>query len=310
MYLIKPKFWGKKNSILSLILIPLSMLLICFVYFKKKLTKIVDFEIPIICVGNLYLGGTGKTPLSILIGNELSKKGINPVIVRKFYENHNDEHQILKKYFQNNIFIKNRHDGIAEAIQKGFDSVILDDGLQDYRIKKNFSIICFNQKQLIGNGRVIPAGPLRENFSVVKDADVILINGKRDHNFEKKILDYNSKIDIFYSKYKFINFKEFKNKNIFAFAGIGNPENFFELISNHGLNLKKKWAFPDHYEFKKSEIDKILDEAKNNDYKIVTTEKDYYRLNNNNKKKIKYAKIELEIENKDKFINKILNIYD
>ena len=310
MYLIKPKFWGKKNSILSLILIPLSMLLICFVYFKKKLTKIVDFEIPIICVGNLYLGGTGKTPLSILIGNELSKKGINPVIVRKFYENHNDEHQILKKYFQNNIFIKNRQNGIAEAIQKGFDSVILDDGLQDYRIKKNFSIICFNQKQLIGNGRVIPAGPLRENFSVVKDADVILINGKRDHNFEKKILDYNSKIDIFYSKYKFLNFKEFKNKKIFAFAGIGNPENFFELISNHGLNLKKKWAFPDHYEFKKSEIDKILDEAKNNDYKIVTTEKDYYRLNNNNKKKIKYAKIELEIENKDKFINKILNIYD
>ena len=310
MYLIKPKFWGKKNSILSLILIPLSMLLICFVYFKKKLTKIVDYEIPIICVGNLYLGGTGKTPLSILIGNELSKKGINPVIVRKFYEKHNDEHQILKKYFQNNIFIKNRQNGIAEAIQKGFDSVILDDGLQDYRIKKNLSIICFNQKQLIGNGRVIPAGPLRENFSVVKDADVILINGKKDHNFEKIILDYSSRIDIFYSKYKFVNFKEFKNKKLFAFAGIGNPENFFELISNHGLNLKKKWAFPDHYEFKKSEIDKILNEAENNDYEIVTTEKDYYRLNNNNKKKIKYAKIELEIENKDKFINKILNIYD
>ena len=100
MYLIKPKFWGKKNSILSLILIPLSMLLICFVYFKKKLTKIVDYEIPIICVGNLYLGGTGKTPLSILIGNELSKKGINPVIVRKFYEKHNDEHQILKNIFK------------------------------------------------------------------------------------------------------------------------------------------------------------------------------------------------------------------
>ena len=230
--------------------------------------------------------------------------------MRKFYENHNDEHQILKKYFQNNIFIKNRHDGIAEAIQKGFDSVILDDGLQDYKIKKNFSIICFNQKQLIGNGRVIPAGPLRENFSVVKDADVILINGKKDHNFEKIILDYSSRIDIFYSKYKFVNFKEFKNKKLFAFAGIGNPENFFELISNHGLNLKKKWAFPDHYEFKKSEIDKILNEAENNDYEIVTTEKDYYRLNNNNKKKIKYAKIELEIENKDKFINRILNIYD
>ena len=310
MYLIKPKFWERKNSILSLILVPISMLLICFVYFRKKFTKIVNYEIPIICVGNLYLGGTGKTPLSILIGEELTKKSINPVIVRKFYKNHNDEHQMLTKYFQNNIFMEDRKNGIAEAIHRGFDTVILDDGLQDYRIKKNFNIICFNQKQLIGNGRVIPAGPLRENLSVVKDANVILINGKKDHDFEKKIFHHNNSIDIFYSKYKFINFQKFENKKLFAIAGIGNPENFFELILKHGLNLKKKRAFPDHYEFKKSEIDEILDEAKNNDYKIITTEKDYYRLDCDSKKKIEYAKIELEIENKEKFINKILNIYD
>ena len=310
MYLIKPKFWEKKNSILSLILLPLSMLFIFFVYFKKKLTKIVNYEIPVICVGNLYLGGTGKTPLSILIGEELTKKGINPAIVRKFYKNHNDEHQMLTKYFQNNIFMKDRKSGIIEAIQRGFDTVILDDGLQDYRIKKNFNIICFNQKQLIGNGRVIPAGPLREDLSTVKDANVILINGKKDHNFEKKIFYHNNNIDIFYSKYKFVNFQKFENKKLFAIAGIGNPENFFELILKHGLNLKKKRAFPDHYKFKKSEIDEILDEAKNSDYKIITTEKDYYRLDYDSKKKIEYAKIELEIENKDKFINKILSIYD
>ena len=310
MYLIKPKFWEKKNSILSLILLPLSMLFIFFVYFKKKLTKIVNYEIPVICVGNLYLGGTGKTPLSILIGEELTKKGINPAIVRKFYKNHNDEHQMLTKYFQNNIFMRDRKSGIIEAIQRGFDTVILDDGLQDYRIKKNFNIICFNQKQLIGNGRVIPAGPLREDLSTVKDANVIVINGKKDHNFEKKIFYHNNNIDIFYSKYKFVNFQKFENKKLFAIAGIGNPENFFELILKHGLNLKKKRAFPDHYKFEKSEIDEILDEAKNSDYKIITTEKDYYRLDYDSKKKIEYAKIELEIENKDKFINKILSIYD
>ena len=74
--------------------------------------------------------------------------------------------------------------------------------------------------------------------------------------------------------------------------------------------MKKKRAFPDHYKFEKSEIDEILDEAKNSDYKIITTEKDYYRLDYDSKKKIEYAKIELEIENKDKFINKILSIYD
>ncbi len=310
MNLEKPNFWNRKNSFLSLILLPLSIFVIIFVYFKKKLTKVVDYKIPVICVGNLYLGGTGKTPLTISIGSELLKKGKKPVIIRKFYKNHYDEHQILKKYFQNNILIRSRTDGITEAIRKGFDTVILDDGLQDYKINKNFSIICFNHIQLIGNGRVIPAGPLRENLSAVKDADMILINGKKNDSFEKKIFSYNKEINIFYSKYNFVNFEDFKNKKLFAFAGIGNPQSFFELISNNGLNLEKKKVFPDHYKFEQSEIDKIVNVAKNNNYTIITTEKDYYRLSNDNKKNIEFAKIELEIENKEKFINKILSIYD
>jgi len=310
MNLEKPNFWNRKNSFLSLILLPLSIFVIIFVYFKKKLTKVVDYKIPVICVGNLYLGGTGKTPLTISIGSELLKKGKKPVIIRKFYKNHYDEHQILKKYFQNNILIRSRTDGITEAIRKGFDTVILDDGLQDYKINKNFSIICFNHIQLIGNGRVIPAGPLRENLSAVKDADMILINGKKNDSFEKKIFSYNKEINIFYSKYNFVNFEDFKNKKLFAFAGIGNPQSFFELISNNGLNLEKKKVFPDHYKFEQSEIDKIVNVAKNNNYTIITTEKDYYRLSNDNKKNIEFAKIELEIENKEKLINKILSIYD
>ena len=310
MNLVKPNFWERKNSILSLILLPLSIFVVFFIYLKKKLTKVIDYKIPVICVGNLYLGGTGKTPLTISIGRELLKKGKKPVIIRKFYKNHDDEHQVLKKYFQNNILIRSRSDGITEAIKKGFDTVILDDGFQDYKINKNFSIICFNHIQLIGNGRVIPAGPLRENLSAVKDADMILINGKKNSSFEKKIFTHNKEINIFYSKYNFVNFEDFKNKKLFAFAGIGNPQSFFELISNNGLNLEKRQVFPDHYKFKQSEIDKIINEAKNNNYTIITTEKDYYRLSNDNKKNIKYAKIELEIENKEKFINKILSIYD
>ncbi len=310
MNLEKPNFWNRKNSFLSLILLPLSIFVIIFIYFKKKLTKVVDYKIPVICVGNLYLGGTGKTPLTISIGSELLKKGKKPVIIRKFYKNHYDENQILKKYFQNNILIRSRTDGITEAIRKGFDTVILDDGLQDYKINKNFSIICFNHIQLIGNGRVIPAGPLRENLSAVKDADMILINGKKNDSFEKKIFSYNKEINIFYSKYNFVNFEDFKNKKLFAFAGIGNPQSFFELILNNGLNLEKKKVFPDHYKFEQSEIDKIVNVAKNNNYTIITTEKDYYRLSNDNKKNIEFAKIELEIENKEKLINKILSIYD
>ena len=97
MNLIKPNFWDKKNSILSLILFPLSIFVIIFIYFKKKLTKVVNYKIPVICVGNLYLGGTGKTPLTISIGSELLKKGKKPVIIRKFYKFAPlKQHQILK----------------------------------------------------------------------------------------------------------------------------------------------------------------------------------------------------------------------
>lgn len=310
MNLLKPKFWEKKSSILSLVLLPASIVVICFTYLKKRLTKEIAYKIPIVCVGNLYLGGTGKTPLTILIGNELSKKGKNPAIVRKFYKNHNDEHQLLSKYYKNSILNKNRKDGIGEAIKMGFDTIILDDGFQDYKIKKNFNIICFNNNQLIGNGHVIPAGPMRENLSAVKNADVVLINGNKNDNFEKKVFKYNRNIDIFYSRYEFINFKEFENEKLLAFAGIGNPENFFKLIYNKGLNLEIRQSFPDHYNLRNSEIEKIIYKANQNNCKIITTEKDYYRLNNNYRNKIEYAKIELKIENKDKLIDKILSIYD
>ena len=129
-----------------------------FYFQKKKIINEKTFEIPIICIGNIYIGGTGKTPTSILIAKELQKSGRNPVILRKFYKNHKDEYDLIKNKIKNLIISKNREKGILEAIRMNYDLVILDDGFQDNKIKKNFHIICFNQKQLIGNGRVIPAG--------------------------------------------------------------------------------------------------------------------------------------------------------
>ena len=188
----KPKFWDKKNlSFFAVLLYPLSLIVIFVVYLKKLFSKEIDFKIPIICVGNIYIGGTGKTPTSIILAKELVSKGMRPVILRKYYKNHIDEINQIKNTFNHLIINKNRIDGINEAINKNYDTVILDDGLQDYKVKKNLNIVCFNQNQLIGNGLVIPSGPLRENLSILKNVDIVLINGVKDLNFENKILKIN-----------------------------------------------------------------------------------------------------------------------
>ncbi|MDA9180734.1 tetraacyldisaccharide 4'-kinase [Pelagibacteraceae bacterium] len=310
MKLNKPKFWDTKISFISILLFPISLIVLIFIFLKKKFTKTIRFNIPIICVGNIYLGGTGKTPTSIFLGNELTKIGKKPVILRKFYNGHEDEYNLIKKYFKNLIIRRNRDDGIKEAEKKNFDSIILDDGFQDYKIKKDINILCFNQNQLIGNGLIVPSGPLRESISSLKNANIILINGKENKNFEKKIFDINNNLKVFYSYYKPINLERFRNKKLFAIAGIGNPENFFQLIEENNLYIEKKLAFPDHYQFTKNEIKNIINEAKNLNCQIIMTEKDYFKIKDYNVNDIDYLNVALEVIQKEKFIKTVARIYD
>ncbi len=310
MNINKPKFWDKKIGVLSILFFPLSLIFILVIFFKRKIFKPKKFKIPIICVGNIYVGGTGKTPTSIYIANKLLELGKKPAIVRKLYNNHFDEYNFIKNYFKNLIISKNRVIGLKNAENSGFDSVILDDGLQDYNIKKNLNIVCFNQNQLIGNGLVLPAGPLRENLSSLKNANIIIINGKKNDNFEKLILKINKNLDIYYSTYKPINLEQFKNKKFFALAGIGNPENFFKLIDENNLKIERKLVFPDHYKFSKIEIQKIIDEAELNNCEIIMTEKDYYKINSFKLGKINYLRVKLEIKEFQELINKINLLYD
>jgi len=309
MKINKPKFWDEKIGLISILLLPLTVIFISLSFLKKKLTITRKFKLPIICVGNIYIGGTGKTPTSILLANELSKLGKNPAIIRKYYSDHADEYNLIKKGFKNLITKKNRIDALIEAEKTNFDVAILDDGLQDNSIEKKLSIICFNQNQLIGNGLVIPSGPLRENLSSLKEAHIVVINGKKIVEFEEKILKINNNLKIYYSEYKPTNIDEFKNKELLAIAGIGNPHNFFNLLSNNNLNVKKKFIFPDHYKFKKSEFTNIIEEAEKNNYKIIMTEKDYYKIKNFNFKEINYLKLKLEVKNLDDLLERILKLY-
>ena len=310
MIIKKPLFWTSKN-LFSIIFLPLGLIVVLITRFKRKFIKKINFKIPIICVGNIYLGGTGKTPLTLLLAKELTNFKIKPVIIRKHYEKHEDEILMIKNQFSDLITDKNRIKALKIAEKSTNDLVILDDGFQDIKIKKDLNIICFNQKQLIGNGYVLPAGPLRESLNSLSDANILVINGKKDERFEKKVLRINKKLDIFYSKYVPQNLKDFENKKLIALAGIGNPNNFFDLLSQYNLKVVQKLIFPDHYQFNQKQILNIVDEASKNNLQIIMTEKDYfkvkkYSLNN----RFQFLKVNLEIENKEKLIKKILNTYE
>ena len=300
----KPKFWDYSElSFWSIILYPFSLLFL-FASLVIKLLKIQKkFPIPIICVGNIYVGGTGKTPLASEIFKIIKSSGKNPGFVKKGYDYLYDEIQMLEKIGKTYLN-KNRKEAISSLISLKHDVAILDDGFQDFSIKKDFSIICFNSKQLIGNGFLIPSGPLRESFKSIKRADCIFINGDRNIQFENKINKINKSTKIFYSKYKIKNIENFKNEEIIAFAGIGNPSNFFDLLKKNNMNVKKTYSFPDHHDYSQKDFDEIIGDSH---IKIVTTEKDYYRMNDEQKQSCNYIEVELEIENKNEFINLIKN---
>ena len=308
MNFFKPKFWDKnKISFFSVALFPISLLIKLLILFKRYLTKTNQSSIPIICVGNIYLGGTGKTPLCIEIFSILKNLNMNPAFIRKKYDSFQDEVDLQKKVgpiYQN----KRRIEAIKEAILDKVNVAILDDGFQDFSIYKNLSIVCFNEKQWIGNGLVIPSGPLRENFSALKRANCVIINGKKNTDIENKILNKNKEIKIFYMKYKAQNSDEFKNKKVIAFAGIGYPENFFNLLKDNKINVTEEIKFPDHHKYSEKELENLINKTKKNNDILITTEKDYFRIVKSHKKNINYLKIKTEIENRNQFIDEIKKI--
>ena len=308
MIFFKPKFWDKNQvSFFSILLFPIALLIKLLNFFKHSITKTYQCSIPVICVGNIYLGGTGKTPLCIEIFSILKDLNMNPVFIRKKYNSFQDEADLQKQIgpiYQN----KKRIEAIREAIQNKANVAILDDGFQDFSINKNLSIVCFNEKQWIGNGLVIPSGPLREDLSALKRADCVIINGEKNIDIESKILNKNKEVKIFYTKYKGQNIGEFKNKKVSAFAGIGNPENFFNLLKDNNINVVKEMKFPDHYNYSKKELENLINEAKENNTILITTEKDYFRIDENYKKNINYLKIAVDIKNRNQLIEEIKKI--
>ena len=303
----KPKFWDyKKPNFLSYLLLPFTLpLIINNVFLKIKKKDTFYNKIKRICVGNIYVGGTGKTPLVIKIYQILNQLNYKTAVIKKFYKNHIDEQKILND--NTKLYcLKNRTTAVYEAIKDKNDIIIFDDGLQDRSINYDLKFICFNNIKWIGNGFLIPAGPLREKVESISKYNAVFINGNEIDctNLKQLIRGYDKNIKIFESHYFPTNINQFDTtEKYIIFSGIGNPESFLETLIRNKINIIKTINFPDHFNYTQKDIDKVKLQAEKLNAKIITTEKDYVKINANKNNDIMFLKIEFRIKNEEKLID-------
>ena len=308
MNLKKPKFWDyKKPNIYAFLLLPITLLIDLVNKIIKKISKSKSKKLNIktICIGNFYIGGTGKTSLSIKINNLLIKKKIRSCFVKKNYHDQIDEQRLLSK--NGKLFLsRKRLEALNKANLEDYEIAIFDDGLQDKSINYDLKIVCFNTINWIGNGMTIPSGPLRESINNLKNYDHVFLNGNLENidEIKKQILKINPIINIYLGRYEPVNLYEFdKNNKYVIFSGIGNHQTFASMLKNYGLNIIYSFEFPDHYNYSKKDIENILNTAEKSDCKIITTEKDFLRMDNINHSRIKCLKSELKIYDEEKILS-------
>jgi len=272
-----------------------------FLFYKMGILK--SFKLPayIISVGNITVGGTGKTPFVIYLAETFSKNSKVGILSRGYGSQRNnvlDDESFPLPDNVVRIASPNRITGGIELIEKyGAKTIILDDGFQHLKLKRDINFIIIDATNPFGNGWVLPAGILREPISCLNRADIFVITHtdlvKREQlsALESKLGRYNKKIikTIHKPQYlvlinqtpnKIVELSEIKNKNVWGFCGIGNPYQFHKTLESL-CNMKSLSVFPDHYYYSTNDLSTIFNKAK--DEKIeafITTEKDALRLQN------------------------------
>ena len=309
--------WYKKSWWLYL-LTPLTFLFSTIVKsrknsYLKNQKKIWRSPVPIIVVGNISMGGTGKTPLVKYIAAELSKRGFKPGLISRgyggkysgtlevnaetTYKKTGDEAQILGKLKMPFFLDKNRSRGAKKLQEKhDVDVIISDDGLQHYAMGREIEIAVIDGARRLGNGLTFPAGPLREPKSRLKEVDFIVNNGGPTEGDEilmtlspAKFIHLNSGKEYSIDKWPMHN-------QVHAIAGLGNPNRFFDLLLRLGFEFDKN-PFPDHHKYNKRDL-YYLDHLP-----ILMTEKDAAKCKHFNNSKIWYLSIESKIESQ--FIDRL-----
>ena len=288
-----PKFWYlKKDTFLSRSLYPLSLLFRLGTKIRNIASHNNKFKFPVICIGNIVVGGAGKTPVAIKIGELLKIAGYNPHFISKGYagivkrstlvetwhspKSVGDEPLLLSQIAPTWIG-KDRNNSIKLAKNMGADCIIMDDGFQNPSIHKDFSIIVINAAQEFGNRRVMPAGPLRESIKRgLSRTNLIVMIGEITNSLQKIIPDH---IPIIEAKFKINNEnKIFKGQKITAFAGIAYPEKFFNSLREQGAKIIKEITYPDHHIYDENDLLSLAEIANKTQSILVSTQKDFVRI--------------------------------
>ena len=312
-----PKFWYEPTSWKTKFLLPLGYLYNLLSYLRWKIGKPVKYSCLTVCVGNLNVGGTGKTPTTIALADHFLKKGLNVHIVSRGYKGkfkgtflvsprkHRSEEvgdePLLMSEFTSVWVSKTRKNGIAAAEKAGAQVVLLDDGFQDPSFHKDFSILVVDGTRGFGNKKCLPAGPLRENiFQGCKRADALIIVGAKQYEFDT----FPNHLKIIRSTLKPVetgmNWKEGK---YIAFAGIADPSKFFNMLRSIGANLIDCVALSDHQRFGGQILKRLEHKALTAHAQLVTTEKDAVRLPNAFRKKVLSLPVRIEFDDKHELEN-------
>ena len=308
------------KSLVSLLLLPFSavFLLISFVrkiLYRFNFLRSFKLKIPVIVVGNITSGGTGKTPLIIYLANELKKNGYRPGIISRGYGSKGggmieasqkndaadvgDEPMLIQKHTHLPVFVSKDRVSAAKALLKKYkktDVILSDDGMQHFRLKRDIEVLVIDGTRKFGNGYLLPAGPLREFSSKLKTVDAIVCNHKKviDGSY---LMKYKGYFLINLKTNKKIHLSNLRLKNIHAIAGIGNPNRFFDYLKTFNIEFNSS-IFQDHYRFSKKDFRNM------NDKNIIMTEKDAVKCQKFSRKNFWYLPVTAEVDSK--FIDVIL----
>lgn len=290
-----PDFWTTGGGAARL-LDPLGRLYGLAGRVRRRLVTPKRVGIPVICIGNLTAGGAGKTPTAIAIAERLKASGANPHLLTRGYRGRErgplrvdpgkhdaeavgDEPLLLARAATTWVS-RDRTLGAAVAIKAGASHIVMDDGLQNPSLIKDFSLLVVDGAVGFGNRRLVPAGPLREPigqaFSRI-DA-VVMIGADRTDllpTLPKRLPVLSATLkpdgkDV-----------DFRGRRVLAFAGIGRPEKFYETLESLGAEIVETRSFPDHHRYRAADVDDLLRRARQLDAACVTTEKDHVRLSPN-----------------------------
>lgn len=303
-----PTFWYQQPSVYSKLLMPAAWTYERIERMVRSLKKDVKLPIPIISVGNIVCGGSGKTPTAITIAKILSQSGSSVHFVTRGYKGKKQgPHKVnlsLDSYKdvgdeplllagQNPTWVaKKKTMGALKSIENGADIIILDDGHQTTGLYKDLSFVVVDLNQKFGNRCVVPAGPLRESLEKgLERADAIIGIGQGNISCTKPLFTAQIRPKA----------PSIPKKQCVAFCGLGFPDKFYTTLADLGLELKEKVSFPDHYSYKDLDLLKLSEIAEKNDAILITTRKDYVKIPSSWQKNVYVLDITVQFDDEDSF---------